>query len=134
MNEFGKIITLTRGDTLIQSIYLNKGTNLNPVRYILSGDDKLYIGIMEPNQKFEDAIIKKVYTKDSEMTEDGDLIITINSSDTENLISGLYYYAIKMQIAKENYLPLVGYMETVSLDQNSGIWTVVPNRKFLIID
>lgn len=142
MNEFGKIISLVRGDTLTQSIYLNQGTPLYPIRYTLSGEDKLYLAIMEPNQRFEDAILKKSFNANSEKTGDGDLIITLNSSDTENLLPGLYYYTIKMEFSEENFLSLCanktlkkfGFMTLNSLSQNSRVWTVVPNRKFFIVE
>ena len=142
MNEFGKIISLVRGDTLTQSIYLNQGTSLYPIRYTLTGADKLYLAIMEPNQRFEDAVLKKSFGAGSEKTEDGDLIITLNSSDTENLLPGLYYYTIKMEFSEENFLSLyanktlrkLGFMSLNSLSQNSRVWTVVPNRKFFIVE
>jgi len=60
----------------------------------------------------------KTFTKDSPQTEDGDLIIKINSEDTENLFGGRYYYMIKMQSYDEN--------------GNQFITTLVPNREFYI--
>ena len=60
----------------------------------------------------------KTFTKDSQKTEDGDILIKIDSKDTENLFGGKYYYMIKLQSYDEN--------------DNQIITTLVPNREFYI--
>ena len=64
--------------------------------YRLKDDDKLYIGIMEPNQLFECAIFKKVLDKDTPVDEIGDPIYTLTMEDTEYLIPGTYYLMAKL--------------------------------------
>lgn len=58
-------------------------------------NDILYFGVCEPNQCFENAIIKKKFTKDN-LDKDGNVIINFLSSDTEYLSLGVYYYEIKL--------------------------------------
>ena len=70
------IITMMRGDSFETPIYVNVGTHLEPVFYTLTGRDKLYVGVMEPNAAFEDAVIKKVYTSNSPKDKEGNTIIT----------------------------------------------------------
>ena len=89
------VITLNRGDNFEYIFKINEGTLLEPVYYTLTVADKLYFGIMEPNQQFENAIVKKVFTSYNN-TEDGNVKITLNHLDTAYLRPGLYYYEIKL--------------------------------------
>ena len=118
------IITITRGDSAETSLYINIGTELEPLITKLGDNDKVYLGVMEPNQLFEDAIIKKVYTKDDHKDEDDPeaLTISFDCEDTENLLPGVYYYSIKL------YRPGDG------LTTKDRIDTIVPKRKFIIVD
>ena len=90
--DYGKIITINRGDSFEASLFINCGTKMVPERYLLKPGDVVYFALMEPNQKFEDAILKKVYTLADPMTSDGDLIISLKSEDTQHLLEGKYYY------------------------------------------
>ena len=85
-----------RGDTFTQTIFINDGDVLNPSQHKLSENEKLYIGIREPNVLFEDSIIRKVYTSESDKTEDGDIIFTLRPTDTEFLHAGTYYLCAKL--------------------------------------
>lgn len=100
-NEFitsnGAIVTITRGDSFEATVFINQGTLLVPVRYELTGTDNLFLGIMEPNQLFENAIVRKVFTSESKKTEDGDVVISLEPYETEHLHPGTYYYSIKLQ-------------------------------------
>ena len=116
------IITITRGDSAETSLYINIGTELEPLITKLGDNDKVYLGVMEPNQLFEDAIIKKVYTKDDHKDEDEALTISFDCEDTENLLPGVYYYSIKL------YRPGDG------LTTKDRIDTIVPKKKFIIVD
>lgn len=78
-------------------LFINQGTSLSPVRYTVNGDDKLYFALMEENQSFEDAILKRVYDENSDKTKDGDIIVKFLSADTENLRDGRYKYTMKLQ-------------------------------------
>ena len=88
---------IIRGDSYTLPVTINKGTQLDFERYTLSETDKLYVGIVEPNQSFENAIIKKVLTKNSEKTDDGDVIFKLTPQDTEYLMTGKYYITIKLK-------------------------------------
>lgn len=88
------IITLNRGDTFSFKYRINLGDELNPKNYILTEKDTLYLGVCEPKQSFEDALIKKIFTHD-DMTEDY-VTISFKSLDTEYVRPGQYYYTIKL--------------------------------------
>lgn len=89
------IITVNRGDTFSLTFKIELGTKLAPIQYILTPADKLYLGVVEPNQQFEYAIIKKVLT-DQDLDSNNNVIIKFLSEDTEYLLPGVYYYTLKL--------------------------------------
>ena len=101
MSTNKNIINIIRGDTFERPLFLNKGTELNPLRYELKTGDELYFAVQEPNQPFECAIVKKVYTKD-DLNINGDIVLKLESKDTERLNPGNYFYTVKLKL-KNNY-------------------------------
>lgn len=112
-----KVITMVRGDTFIYEYKVNLGTNINPIYYTLKEGDYLYFGIMEPNQLFEEATVKKRYS--SSDTIENIIEIKLDSDDTQNLSSGKYYYTIKL--VKNNE------------DESKEVITLQPNTLFFIV-
>lgn len=110
-------IVLNRGDTLQLPIFINQGTDFFQLQYILGENDKLYIGIMEANELFENALIKKVYTSTSDSI-DNNILFKLDSSETANLLPGTYYYEIKLQFY---------------INDTEYINTIVPKTKFIIV-
>ena len=47
------IISMNRGDTVEVPLFINVNDKLLPVRYPFSNADEIYLGITEPNQKWE---------------------------------------------------------------------------------
>lgn len=130
------IITLTRGDTHKLQLYIFNRVidGLLPVNYFPQRNDKIFFAIMEPNQRFEDAIVKKVYTvtgieqKDKMfLTKDGALIVKLDSKDTEFLQEGDYYYTIKL-LRKSAFLDSEGMS-----DREGSVTTIVEKTKLYII-
>lgn len=114
------IIQMNRGDTYEFDFTINDDSDTG--RYILKNDDVVYFGIMDPHQPFENALVKKRFTKD-DCDDAGNLMITIRPEDTLDLIPGIYYYCIKlhkMQDTDEEYI-----------DQ---VITVIPKTKLVIFD
>lgn len=118
--SYDGIITLSRGDSVEIPLLINQGTIDVPIRYHLKDSDAVYFAITEPHQLFEDAIVKKVYTReDGKFNENDDLVIIINTIDTEYLRPGTYYYEIKLR--QEN------------LESNMyQVDTIISKRKFII--
>ena len=90
-------IVVTRGDTFSVPLFINRGTELKPLRYTLKENDELYLAIMEPNQPFECALIKKVYSYEN-LNKYGDVLIEIEHDDTRCLEPGKYYYQVKARL------------------------------------
>lgn len=107
-------IQISRGDSFFVPLFINEGTDLEPSRYELVEGDLVYVGVMEPNQPFEKAIIKKIYDKDSDKTDCGDLKISFAVEDTEYLHQGQYYYSIKLK-------------------RGDFVDTLIPERNFIIL-
>ena len=112
-------IKLNRGDSFSLALFINVGTPENPVRYSIQDNpnDTIYFGVMEPNQKFENAVIRQTYNSNSLINENGDVVITMEPKDTLCLIPGKYYYSIKL----------------VNSNTNS-VNTIVPMTEFYIMD
>lgn len=92
---FNGIITVTRGDSFSFPLQIDFGNSYNTTSATLGSKDKLYVAVMEPNQSFEEALIKKVYT--SADIVNGVVNIKFRPSDTECVLPGKYYYQIKLQ-------------------------------------
>ena len=116
------IITMNRGDTFSMPLQINTGTKYAPEYYIMTSNDTIYFALEEYNQKFENALIRKVF--DINNVVDGNVLIKLESEETQNLLPGEYYYEIKMKhIAHDDFdLP------------HEYIDTIVPRRKFIIIE
>lgn len=99
MNDISKngIINIMRGDSFTTPILYNIGNVMSPVYYKLGPLDKLYFGLMEPNQAFEDAVMKKVFDFTSPQDANGNTLLIIKPTDTEKLLVGKYYYMIKLR-------------------------------------
>ena len=123
------VFTMNRGDTAFMEFKLN---------FELPEDvtlDKLYLGITEPHQYFEDALIKKTFTLDStdntlpylELTENEDgttsFSIQINPDDTVDIMPGIYYYEVKAS----------GVIDK-NEEQTDFVTTLVQKTKFIIVE
>lgn len=113
-----KIIEIVRGDSFEYPLFINMGTEICPERYLLKDEDIVYFAVMEPNQRFENAILKKTFTALDDETPEGDLLIRLNSSDTEYLLPGKYYYTIKIKLS----------------DSTLPIQTIIGNKEFWVLD
>lgn len=124
------IITINRGDSFDFDLTINLGGALDTERYILTGSDAIYFGIMDPGQPFEWALVRKKYTV-SDTDAMGNLTISIKPEDTLDLMPGRYYYAVKL------------HMNHPEIDENTGeetgkiidkVYTVINKTKFIICD
>lgn len=89
------IVTVNRGDSFEFPITLNIGDSMNRQNYILTGNDVIYFGVMEPNQPFENAIIRKMVTA-NDLVENN-VIVRFWPEDTVCLLPGKYYYQVKLE-------------------------------------
>lgn len=116
-----KVMTMTRGDYFSFKVDLKaKDVFGLGEEYKLSNNDILFFGLMEPNQPFEKAFLKKQYTYDDYDIEGGTLKIVLNPEDTIELMPGTYYYQIKVLYEDE--------------DGTTHVDTVVQKTKFYIVD
>jgi hypothetical protein len=99
-------LEMVRGDTFILSLPLNEGTREHFVRHVLTNDEQMYIGIMKPNQSFEDAYIRCVLTSTSEKDSLGNCILRLHPEHTANMIPGKYYFTVKF-VSKDYVQTLV---------------------------
>ena len=118
------IIEVNRGDSFELPLFINQGTDITPIRYNMkNSNSEVYVGVMEPNQPFERAIIRKKYTKD-DVNENGDIVIKFSSNDTVCLLPGKYYYQIKIKL----------YNNYDNNKEDCNINTIVPMTQFIIVE
>ena len=111
------IITITRGDDISFTFEVNKGSNICRDYHEFKDSDYVYVGIMEPNQCFENALIRKKLTINDLLQDGKTMKVSIKGSDTEHLLPGVYYYQIKL------------------FESDSAKVTTIRNKtKFIIID
>lgn len=88
-----------RGDSLSLFFDLRDGDSITFDPYPIGPDDEFYFAILEPNQIWENAIVKKkIQSKDLKQLQ-----VNIEPKDTMCLIPGLYYYQIKLRNNKDVY-------------------------------
>lgn len=94
------IVTVNRGDSFEFPITLNVGSSIDRTNYVLGQTDVLYLGIMEPNQPFETALIRKKFTH-ADLDSDNNIVIRFWPEDTVCVLPGKYYYQVKLQTIDE---------------------------------
>lgn len=109
------IITLNRGDSFSLDVFVNVGTSFEPIQYVLKDGDSLYFSLTEPNQPFEVALVRREFTK-ADLNDEGNVTMNFDSYITEHLMPGTYYYCVKLKT------------------ENGEVSTVIPKRRFNIID
>ena len=113
-----RIIVLNRGDSYIFNLTIHTDTG---DIYVPTSEDIVYFGLMDPHQPFEDALVKKRYTKADFDTTTWTAEIKIVPQDTIDLFPGIYYYAVKLH-------------HISTLENIDEVVTVVDKTKFIIND
>ena len=99
-------IELNRGDSLGLDILVNIGTTLEKNIYKLTENDAVYFGLMEPNQPFECAIVKKKLSL-NDQNEKGVMTLRLVPDDTLCLLPGKYFYQVKLAIHPDTVITLI---------------------------
>ena len=91
------IISMTRGDdvTIPLHIFTENSAFVN-IAYFPNIHDKIFFAIMEPNQNFEDAIVRQIYTYNDVDQLTGVVNVKLKSYETQFLQPGDYYYTVKL--------------------------------------
>lgn len=137
-------IKVNKGDTFIIPLFIDCGCNkFLSTRFKLKEGDIIYFRLMEPNMFFfsNRAVVKKEFTIEDE-NDKGDILIKFEHTDTCYLPSSTYYYEIKLARPKEEDSSEDSDDDTEDLihypkdKQNDNSWwiTIVPRRKFILID
>lgn len=113
MMKRDRIMGVNRGDSFKMPLFINIGGKMKKRRYILSYDDTVFLSICEPDQQFEDGVIRKTFNRKN-LNKQGDVEIVLKPSDTEMLVPGCYYLELKIKLT------------------NGKIATILPRRKFYI--
>lgn len=106
--------TISRGDTFVFPIIINQGTKLYPEEYTLQEKDTIYGAILQPNEAFEDALIRKVLTIEDIQQDMKYPLFKLIPEDTEYLRTGKYYFTLKLK------------------QEDNTVTTILPMKEFWI--
>ena len=122
------IIVLNRGDSYDFDVTINDESSIDG-RYHLRESDVLYLGIMDPGQPFEEALIKKRLTA-NETDPSGNITLALVPEDTLELLPGKYFYSVKLHLSHTEYdlktNEPIGYVDRVV--------TVINKTKFILCE
>lgn len=114
------VITLNRGDCFKTPLFINIGTEEEPIRLDMNKapEVEIYFGVYAPGTKFENSFIIKKFTY-LDSNSFGDVMISLNPQDTLYIRPGAYIYSVKARM----------------YDKAQGEWinTVIDANKFYII-
>ena len=119
-----KIIKVNRGDScsLDLKVFSNKDGS-KP--YLLTASDAVYFALLNPHQRFEEAILIKGYTLEDQNVSNGEITVNITPNDTRSLTPGIYYYTAKLQRG--------GTLEVLNdFDEPDEVTTLIERTKFII--
>lgn len=119
------IISINRGDSFTLDVFINLGTCIEPIQYQLQPGDKVYFALMEPNQSFEHALMRREFTN-VDLDEDDFVSMKFDSEQTEYLLPGTYYYTVKLARAEES--------SESGEETKYTVDTIIPKTKFVIIE
>lgn len=122
MSIINNIIIMTRGDTL-EFVPTAKALG-DYANYRLIEDDAIYFGLMDPGQYFEDALIRKRFDK-TDFQSLADLLITLESDETLDLLPGKYFYSIKLHL---------NHQDIESNKYIDKVITLINKTKFILND
>ena len=117
------LIAVNRGDTLNIPVTLNIGTGVNPVIYEMKPGDCLFFALLEINQKWEDALLKKVFNYDDWIHNKKKANFYLSCDDLEYLVPGIYNYQIKLFIKEDE-----------RFNHSESVITIIPRTKFTILE
>lgn len=121
------IITVSRGESFEVPLVIGVGQKVFAKRYEVEENDTIFFAVMEPDCEFEDAIIRKVYTKE-DLNEEGDIVVKFVHTDTAYLLPGTYYY--QANLISERTEPNEEGEEVTVMYRSK---TIIDKTKFIII-
>ena len=119
-----RIIKMNRGDSY--ELDIKVFSSIDPTKpYILTASDAVYFALLNPHQRFEEAILVKGYTLEDQNVANGEITVKIVPNDTRSLTPGVYYYTAKLQRG--------GTLETLNdFDEPDEVTTLIERTKFII--
>ena len=126
LRAINDIVVINRGDSFDLDFIINDPES-DSNEYVMSGNDAVYFGLMDPHQPFEYALVRKKYTA-ADLDEEGILTIEIKPEDTLDLVPGVYYYQIKLLMDHDEQ------DEEGNITHVNRVATVINKTKFIICE
>lgn len=119
-----RIIKINRGDSYELNIRVFRNNDISKP-YFLTAADVVYFALLNPHQRFEDAIFIKGYTLEDQNASSGEINVKITPNDTRSLTPGVYYYTAKLQRGGT-----IGVIN--DFDNSTEVYTLIERTKFII--
>lgn len=109
------VITLNRGDCFKTPLFINIGTEEEPIRLdiLKFPDAEIYFGVYNFGDRFENSFIAKKFTY-LDSNPHGDVIISLDPEDTLYKRPGTYLYSIKVRV----FNPIYGEWVNTVINEN----------------
>lgn len=127
--DLNNLIYLNKGDSGSILVKLWKGCPAFPIPIDIKDSDLILFGVFEPCSCFENALIRKVFTKEDIDLKNNKLIINLLPKDTEYLIPATYYWTVKIVTQNEDSV-----ITNYQTDNFTEVNTLVSNKKFIILE
>ena len=104
--DYNNIINIYQGDTYINELFINCGTKVNYLQYIIDDNDIVHLYISKYNFTVNDIVVEKQYDVDG-LNENGNIVIQITADETADLDKGTYFYTVKMERFNGEYMTTI---------------------------
>lgn len=113
-------IKVNKGDAFQLPLFIDIGDDIfHSTRFTFRENDVIYFRVLEGNMPCECPLISKELHYQN-LNENGDIIVSFDSDDTNWLFSGIYFYEVKLKRPAEN------------TDEKDTFITIIPRRKLII--
>ena len=117
------IITITRGDSFKLPVALNVGTASEPKYYDMTEFDMVFFAILQPNESWENALVKKTFNYADCLENGNGVIVEFSPEDTESIVPGNYFYQIKLLKGKDP-----------EWKNHESVVTIIPRTRMFILE
>ena len=117
--DSNKVITISKIDNSSFPVFINQGTGMQPIQYILSDTDQVIFYLIPCNLQLCYYLIKKTFTKDN-LNEEGNVELSFNRDDFSKIPLGKYQYMV--------------ILKSYDLENSQMIKTIVPRTELFLVE
>lgn len=117
--DSNKVITISKIDNSSFPVFINQGTGLEPIQYVLSDSDQVIFYLVPCNMQLCYYLIKKTFTI-YDLNEDGNVELSFDRNDFKKISLGKYQYMI--------------ILKSYDLENKQIIKTIIPRTELFLVE